>query len=332
MEPPLLNLRSGSASVVVNGKISSSGPQGVAAEILRRYDVDLTRAQRGRGWTNATWLTDELAIRVAPKPQQSDLLREARLVRLLPPEVGCPTIVEAGVLHGHEWVLTRRLAGENLEEIWPSLDHTARAEAIEQMWERARHIHGVDVVAAAPHTRSRSPFFPGSVQEARATLDRLIVANELTTAQARGLSEALDRFWAALPGVPKALNHGDLCTPNTLWHSGRVIALLDFEFAVIAPIAIDLNEVVKTAFGPGDPAERAPLQDVVHRIAAASLDAAGGPDVLIGYSIMLEMWLLENELAAEAPNATERAASAAMLTAFATGDGGYFAPLLDDIL
>ncbi|MFI6738981.1 hypothetical protein ACIBI9_39170 [Nonomuraea sp. NPDC050451] len=97
------------------------------------------------------------------------------------------------------------------------------------------------------------------------------------------------------------------------------------------PIAIDLNELVKMAYGPGDPAERAPLQPVVRRIAASALEAAGGPDALVGYSIMLEMWVLEHELAADDPDETDRANAAAMLTAFAEGDGGYFAPLLADI-
>jgi scyllo-inosamine 4-kinase len=112
------------------------------------------------------------------------------------------------------------------------------------------------------------------------------------------------------------------------WPSRR--AALDFEFAVVAPIAIDLNEIIKMAFGPGDPDERAPLQAVVRRIATSALDTAGGPDVLVGYSIMLEMWVLENEPAADEPDETDRANAnaAAMLTALAEGNGGYFAPLL----
>jgi scyllo-inosamine 4-kinase len=316
---------------VTHGNIGTPDPQRVAEAVLREHGADIGSAERGRGWTNATWLTDELVVRVASRPGTTDLLREEHLVRLLPPEVGYPSIIDAGVRQGHEWVLTRRVAGENLEEVWPSLDPTARSGAIEQMWERARHIHRVDVAAAARHARSRSPFFSQSPAEATASLNRLITAGELTTTQAKGLGRALDRFWAALPKAPEALNHGDFCTPNTLWHDGQVVALLDFEFAVVAPIAIDLNEVIKMAFAPGDPDERAPLQDVVRRIAASTLDTAGGPDVLVGYSIMLETWVLENELAAQDPDETDRANATAMLTAFAEEDGGYFAPLLTDI-
>ncbi|MFI5682118.1 hypothetical protein [Streptomyces cellulosae] len=46
---------------------------------------------------------------------------------------------------------------------------------------------------------------------------------------------------------------------------------------------------------------------------------------------MLEMWVLENELAADEPDETDRANATAMLTAFAEGNGGYFAPLLTEI-
>ncbi|MFC5058697.1 phosphotransferase family protein [Saccharothrix xinjiangensis] len=308
------------------------GPRRVAEEVLGRHGADFGSAARGRGWTNATWLTEGLVVRVAREPGSSDLLRETRLVALLPAEVGYPEVVDAGVRDGYEWVLTRRVAGENLEEVWPSLDHDARVRAVGQMWERARHVHRVEAAVAAPHARARSPFFPDSAQEATASLDRLVEAGELTPAQAKGLGRVLDRFRAALPGVPRVVNHGDLCAPNTLWHDGRVVALLDFEFAVVAPVAVDLNEVVKMAFAPGEPEERLPLREVVTRIAGSVLEDAGGPDVLLGYAVMLEVWLLEAELAAgEDVDEAGRAASAAMLTAFAEGDGGYFAPLLDTL-
>jgi hypothetical protein len=61
------------------------------------------------------------------------------------------------------------------------------------------------------------------------------------------------------------------------------------------------------------------------------LDFAGGPDVLIGYSVMLEMWLLAKGLAADDPDEADQQNAKAMLRAFADGDGGYFAPLLNDI-
>ncbi|OXM48892.1 phosphotransferase family protein [Amycolatopsis alba] len=315
-----------------HGSPINSGPTQVAEEILELHGAEFDGATRGRGWTNATWLADEFVVRVAREPGPSDLLREKRLATLLPAEVGYPAIIDAGVRHRHEWVLTRRTVGENLEDVWPSLDHAARARAVEQMWERALHVHRVETAAAVPHARARSPFFPQKAEEVTTSLVRLVKAGELTTSQAAGLGRVLDRFWAVLPDAPRALNHGDLCLPNTLWHDGEVVALLDFEFAVVAATAIDLNEIVKIAFAPGASDERLPLRDVVTRIAGSALTTAGGPDVLLGYSIMLETWLLETELAAgDDADEAGLTASAAMLRAFAEGDGGYFAPLLADL-
>ncbi|MFJ4685203.1 phosphotransferase family protein [Streptomyces sp. NPDC091377] len=303
----------------------------VARAVLGEYGVDPDGVERGRGWTNLTWLGEELVVRVASRPGAADLLRETRLLRLLPPEVGCPPVVDAGVRDGHEWVLTRRVPGVNLEEVWPSLDAVARARALGQMWERARHIHRVDTAAAAPYARSRSPFFAGSPAAATASLDRLVGAGLLTAPQARTLGGVLDRFWAALPHAPEVLDHGDFCAPNTLWHEGNVVALLDFEFAVVAPVTVDLNEAVKMAFVPGGPAGLEPLQEVVRRIAASTLDLPGGPEVLVGHAVMLETWVLENELASEDPDENDRADATARLTAFAEQDGGLYAPLLADL-
>ncbi|MET8829159.1 phosphotransferase [Streptomyces sp. NPDC004610] len=296
--------------------------------MLRDHGADPRAAEAGRGWTNITWLAGELVVRVARHAGPAELLREERLLRLLPPGAGCPPVLDSGVRDGHEWVLTRRVPGRSLEEVWPSLDLAARSRAVEQMWERAREVHRVEVRSVAPYVRDRSPFFAGSPAEATAALARLVGAGALPAPVAQGLGPVLDRFWAALPGAPEVLNHGDFCLPNTLWHEGRVTALLDFEFAVVAPLAVDLNELVKTAFAPGADDGRGAPRETVARIAAAELDAAGGPDVLLGYAVLLEIWALENDLAADEPDERDRATATALLTGFAAGDGGLYAPVL----
>lgn len=316
---------------VIQSRSGLAVPRRVAEAVLREHGADLGNVQRGRGWSNETWLSDQFVVRVATRPGAADLLRERQLVSLLPQEVGCPAIIDAGVRHGHEWLLSRRVTGENLEEAWPSLDDTARADAIKQLWERVRHVHRVNVGAVGPYARLRSPFFPQSPAEATTALNALVVAAALTAAEAKGLKQVLDRFWTVVSKAPKGLNHGDLCTPNALWHAGKVVALLDFEFAIIAPIAVDLNEIINLAFGPVAPAERSALQSVAGRIAASALDAAGGPDVLIGYAVMLEMWVLAHELGADDHDETDRDNATAMLKAFADGSGGYYAPLFIDI-
>ncbi|PRX98966.1 phosphotransferase family protein [Allonocardiopsis opalescens] len=298
----------------------------VAAEVLAARGLGLADASPGRGWTNATWLTREFVVRVARRPGPADLVREASLAALLPAEVGYPEIVDLGVAHGHEWVITRRIPARNLEDAWPKLSARQRADALEQVWSRVEHVHRVDLATAAAHARPRSPFFPATAAEAAARLDRLRAAGLLSGAQAAALGEAMDRFWAALPAAPAVLNHGDLGMCNALWRDGRVVSVLDFEFAVVAPLAVDLNEILKFAFAPSE--GDGPVREAAMGIARTALPASGGTDVLLGYAIMLESWLTENELAADPADGPADPEPHRLLTSLADGGGGHLAPLL----
>jgi aminoglycoside phosphotransferase (APT) family kinase protein len=282
-------------------------------------------------------LAGEFVVRVAPAAGPTDLLREAGLVACFPQQVGYPEIIDAGVLHGHEWVLTRRRRGQSLTDVWSTLDWNQRASAIEQVWAKAEYVHRVDVSIAAPYVRPRSPFFSESASGAMARLHRLVSAGLLTARQVVVLGETLGRFWAALPRTPKVLNHGDLAKVNVLWNDGNVVSLVDFEFAVIGPVEIDLNEILKFAFAPPGSADFIPdpvrgrrlAQEAASRIARDVLAGSGGVDVLLGYSIMLECWDLENELAtAGYVGDSADLKSYQLLAALAKGDGGHLAPLL----
>lgn len=57
-------------------------------------------AERTAGWSNATWLTEQFAIRVSVAEGTAGLLREAELTRFLPQKIGYPETVEVGVWAG----------------------------------------------------------------------------------------------------------------------------------------------------------------------------------------------------------------------------------------
>jgi hypothetical protein len=114
----------------------------IAEEVLSSRGVDFALAVPARGWTNATWLAGDLVVRVAPSAGPADLLREAGLAACLPVQVGYPDIIDAGVLDGHEWVLTRRILGQSLSDVWSTLDWNQRASAIEQIWAKAEYAIG----------------------------------------------------------------------------------------------------------------------------------------------------------------------------------------------
>jgi aminoglycoside phosphotransferase (APT) family kinase protein len=324
-------------AVVPDGTNRQGPPAQIAEEVLSGRGVDFASAVLAKGWTNATWLADEFVIRVAPTAGPADLLREAGLAACLPVQVGYPEIIDAGVLQGHEWVLMRRILGQSLSDVWSGLDWSQWASAIEQVWAKAEYVHRVDVSVAAPYVRPRSPFFSESATAGMARLYRLVSSGLLTARQVVGLGEALDRFWAALPRTSKVLNHGDLGKVNVLWHDGKVVSQVDFEFAVIGPVEIDLNEILKFAFMPpgsggssSDPVHgRRLAQDTAMRIAKSVLAGSCGIDILLGYSIMLESWDLENELTtASYVGDPADLKSYQLLAALAEGDGGHLAALL----
>jgi scyllo-inosamine 4-kinase len=120
---------------------------------------------------------------------------------------------------------------------------------------------------------------------------------------------------------------------NAMWHAGQVTALLDFEFAVLAPVQLDLNHLVKKAFGPGNAAtdieEAQQLRQAVKELALPALEQPSGKALLAGYAILLELWLLEEWLAhPEGEGPLEQWAPLQRLRLLADGRGGYLAPLL----
>jgi scyllo-inosamine 4-kinase len=310
----------------------------IAARIFERHRVDWATAQREGGWSNATWSAEGLVLRIAVEAGTQRMVREARLASLLPPEVGYPPVVEMGVTEGLEWMLAERVAGHNLGAVWPALHWESRIAALEQLWAKARAIHSVDPALAQAHTSDESPFVAPNTEAARAQVARLEAAGVLAPVQAAVLSQILDRFWAAMPSAPRVLNHGDLCTENALWENGRVVALLDLEYAIVAPVELDVHELVKCGFAPPerpdplpdpDGSGQARLRRAVADIAAATMSTPEGADRLLGFSLLVDMWLMETELSIwDGAEPYVDWGPYRALVSLADGAGGYLAPVL----
>jgi len=310
----------------------------IAESIFNRYGVDFTTAVRGCGWSNATWLAGGLALRMAVEKGTNHLRREAHLGALLPVDVGFPASIETGVTNGFEWSLSRQIRGKNLGDIYPGLEWDQRIDVMRQLWKKVEAVHTVRPDAADPFVRKRWLFYPADVAEARAGLAR-VVAQGIVSAHLAGLLEkASERFWEGRDQAPLVLNHGDFTTENALYHEGQVVSLLDFEYALIAPPELDVNELLKTAFlAPEhldplpDPGGKglAQYQQAVIDMALPMLAHPGSKDLLLGYAVMLGIWMIENELAhpdENSPRYIERFTEE--LVSLCNGQGGYLAPIL----
>lgn len=301
----------------------------IAASIFSRHGIDFAILQRAGGWTNAVWMTDELVLRLSTKKENENLLREARLSAFLPPEVGYPQLVETGITVGYAWALARRLPGGSLGAAWDELHSEERATALQGLWARAQAVHSVPCEEIAAIVPGRAWFNSTDPEEAETSLTRLTKERILTKTEAVALHETLTRFWRILPAAPCVLCHGDLTADNAVWHNGQVTALLDFEFAVMAPVQLDLNHLVKCAFGPDDAGEDGQLRQVVRELAMPILAQPNGSTLLAGYAILLELWLLELWLAhPEGEGPLEQWSPLRRLRLLADGRGGYLAPLI----
>jgi scyllo-inosamine 4-kinase len=309
----------------------------IAASIFARHRVDFSTAERAGGWTNAVWLTPDSVLRLSTTQDNENLLREARLAGHFPSSVGYPAILETGKTAGFAWSLAQRLPGIPLGEAWCNLCWEEQMTALQGLWERAQGVHSVPVTEVAEFVPRRAWFNSTDDKGAERSLVRLTEAGILTPTESGALRDALKRFWCNLPTAPRVLCHGDLTPGNALWHAGRVNALLDFEFAVVAPVQLDLNHLVKLAFGPPEDAcslsttdeqGAQQLRQTVKELAAPILSSPGSFDLMMGYAILLELWLLELWLAhPEGEGPLEQWEPLRRLRSLADGKDGYLAPL-----
>src|SRR5258706_2531168 len=182
---------------------SAAFVRGLAAEVAAQYGGDLKRMRRARGYSNATWVGDGVAVRITHTPV--DMAAEIALARALPNEVGHPRILGVGTIEGHDWIVTEEVRGQNLHEAWPTMTPEERRQAIRQLWARVRVVHD-----ATPSLRllvgSQSGFIP-TPDDATAAAVRVSAALGLTDVQRSRLHEIIGAYYRAAPVVEQVVNH-----------------------------------------------------------------------------------------------------------------------------
>lgn len=310
----------------------------IATSIFKQYGVDFSTAKRAGGWTNATWLAGGLALRLSVNPGNDKIRREVQMAAMLPATVGYPANIATGVTEGYEWSISKEIPGINLSEAWSAMDWPQRGRAFRQIWEKALAVHLVELGQVEHLARKRAWYNSCDAEEASASMDRLAQQGLFAPRQGRILSEMLDRFWKALPKATSVLNHGDITMDNMLWYHGQVVSLMDFEYAVIAPAELDLNSMLKFVFCPEtdndsfievDQKGLQQFQQVVLDMVKPLLTHPNNIDLLLGYAILLEQYILELWLAhPEGEGPLEQWGPYRRLLSLADGHGGYLAPVL----
>lgn len=270
----------------------------LAAEVAAHYGGDLARMRRANGYSNATWVGDGVAVKIAHTP--IDLAREVALVRALPRPVGHPEVLGEGTSNGHGWIVTSEVRGQNLHEAWPTLSPAEQGRAVHQLWARAQCVHDA-TASLKPCVASYGGFVPALLGDATAAAERAAVALGLPRARQSRLHEVITGYFRAAPLVEHVVNHGDLALMNALW-DGDVVALLDFEFAVLGPVEIDLCRLVCEAC-VSDDGDRVDSEAsaLALEIAARDMDPLHGRALIHGAAVLdqlrdLDIWLAHDEV------------------------------------
>lgn len=298
----------------------------LAAGIAVRYGADITRMQRANGYSNATWVGDGIAVKIAHTPV--DMAREVALIRALPREVGHPEILGEGTIEGHGWIVTAEVYGRNLYESWPKLTPAEQRQAIHQLWARTQIVHDASSMLRT-HVASHGGFIPATIDDAMAMVKRAEAALGLSITKQLRLHESIEKYFSAAPVVEHVVNQGDLALMNALW-DGEVVALLDFEFAVLGPVEIDLCRLVCEARVSED-GQRIDSEagSAAVEIAARHMDSVHGRALIHGAAVLdqlrdLDIWLAHDD--PEEP--VENWRPCRLLADLLDSEGGYLAPLL----
>lgn len=209
--------------------------------------------------SNDAWLLPDAVLRVCWRGDVDRLVREAELAVALPDGVPGPRVLDSGRDDAVSWMLVKRHHATSLWHAWQSEPAPVLRDYVRQLADIIRRLHDWQPPAAVLE-RYRAAEVADTeadpIRIAASTLTPLAAAQlHRLIDHARGRpyvdADVLDRIAARLSATAAAilpidrgtdvLVHAD-CTPaNVLIEDGRVIALLDFEWARLGPRDIDLT-------------------------------------------------------------------------------------------
>lgn len=206
--------------------------------------------------SNDAWAVGDTILRVCWRGDPGRLLREAAVVAALPDSVPHAEVLDAGEVDSLTWMRTRRLRGDALSTRWPSLDPSSQRDAIGQVARALRALHAWTPPEGVEEIIRRRPATPDLDSVIGVDLNPLPVDRALRLVPAaRALAgvdpglidEVADRL-AELRhldpfthGGDTTVVHGDAHLANVLWHEGRIVALIDFEWARFGPPDLELQ-------------------------------------------------------------------------------------------
>jgi aminoglycoside phosphotransferase (APT) family kinase protein len=208
------------------------------------------------GASNDAWVIGENVLRVCWRGDIDRLLREASLVRVLPQTVPCPQPLDCGRDEFLSWTLTPRVAGTPLSGLWRSAPEPQLRGYVKQLAEMLAALHAWTPPRDIAQMLSSAA--PGEDEDAVGITGKSVIPLALTH-QLRlveyirampfvdgGLMDDVAAWLAeahagsSIPAGPRVFLHADATPGNTLVRDGRVVGLLDYEWACLGPCDTEL--------------------------------------------------------------------------------------------
>ena len=207
--------------------------------------------------SNDAWRLGEMVLRVCWRGDRQRFVKEAALAASLPAEVGYPELVAAGEAEGMTWMVTRRVGGLTLDQVWFDPDAGRVRVILDEVAARLKALHAWSPLGEAAALLRAHAEAPADTVEAVVGRDvtplpfarsalLLPVAKALAFVDPGVVNAAWERMVELSELDPFAVSphqrvaHCDATYPNILVEGARVSALLDFEWARLAPPWVEL--------------------------------------------------------------------------------------------
>jgi aminoglycoside phosphotransferase (APT) family kinase protein len=283
-------------------------PAARLAIVRRAVPLELEGAVLVESWSNDSWVTDSLVLRVCWRGDRGRLLREHALLASLPASIPHAQVLGAGRAGDLTWMTLRRIAGERLDRAWPRLPDTQRREAVISLGASLRALHrwmpppeirqligqGSPPAGATAEAIVGSAIVPLPVARLFPLLDWIDQLPGMGAGLARRARRRLGELQSVISGREFAdgvVVHGDAHLANVLWRHGRVVGLLDFEWARIGPPDLELEAACRD--NPDIEAQARRGSCAADDVPVLTWLRAGYPELFQRESLTERLWLYE---------------------------------------
>jgi hygromycin-B 7''-O-kinase len=224
----------------------------------------------------------QFVVKLVPHFWTQIIQREAECLRFLAGKTGLPKarIVADGALDDWHYLVSSRLPGEQLSEVWPRLNPGEKADLAGKLGESLRELHRIPLGGFRPGGIEWAQFFGDSVATWEKRKDLAGLPVHLRNDGPRFLAFA----GAQIAAAPLVLLHGDLAPENLLVERDakgwKISGVLDFGNALAGSPLFDLT-APSVLLDPGHP-------DIVARF----LTGYGGPDAPGAQTLRLPLMAL----------------------------------------